>query len=110
MVKCINEQCTNYNQELEDTKICPACGKDTEKFAVKTNSSLGITSILAAIIAAIISVSVYGLFGMIIAIGLSIASIIMAIVSKKKVFIVMTVLSLAVVVPMAVSLFSMGIF
>ena len=31
MVKCINPECGNYNQELDETlETCPACGKETE--------------------------------------------------------------------------------
>ena len=32
MVKCMNPECNNYKQELDDhIEVCPICGKETEK-------------------------------------------------------------------------------
>ena len=105
MVRCINRICTNYNQELEDIKMCPLCGRATQKFTPASNPNLAIAAVITAMIAAVISLSVYGVFGIVVAIAVSAASIIMAFVSKRKSGIIVTLLSLAVVVPMAVSMF-----
>ena len=49
MIKCMNKQCANYKQELEEnTEICPACNEKTTNVVSKSNNKLGS---IAAIIA-----------------------------------------------------------
>ena len=36
MIKCMNPECANYKQELDDNiDVCPACGKATQNIEVK---------------------------------------------------------------------------
>lgn len=108
MVRCINKECQNHGYELEgDVKSCPACGTETVKYVEKTNGTLTIVSVLAAIVSAVIAFSVYGIFGMVVAIGVSIASIVVGFMSKSKIAILVSIVSLPFVLLMAAVMFEL---
>lgn len=99
MVKCINAQCKNYEKELEEkAESCPLCGIKTEKTAANINSNLSIASILAAIVSVVTFWTSWGGATMAVGVILSVASIVLGFISKKKPSIVISIISLLVIV------------
>ena len=47
MIKCVNPDCENYKQELEDLELCPVCGKETEKSETKLDSRRKVAPIVS---------------------------------------------------------------
>lgn len=99
MVKCINTQCQNYEKELEEkTESCPVCGTQTEKSASDINANFKIASILAAIVSVFAFWTSWGGATMAIGIILSVASVVLGFVSKKKLAIVISIMSLLIII------------
>ena len=97
IIKCMNEKCNNYKQVLnEGTEICSLCGQPTVKTETNENPKLGRTAIIIGLAAFVISFGggwILGLAVQIIALLAIPASFVLAVRSKSRLSIVVTLLS-----------------
>lgn len=107
MVKCANNQCENYQKELDEkTEICPLCGIKTENAGSNINANLSIASILAAILSVFAFWTSWGGATMVIGVIVSVASVVLGFISKKKLAIVVSIISLlSIAVPTVIMWF-----
>ena len=95
MIKCMNKECDNYNQELEEhIEICPLCKQQTENIqgSVDKRAKLGPIVSIVAIVGVIVAMlpSMIGFYlGIIIMVGCVVFSIII----RQKVAIITSILA-----------------
>jgi len=98
MLKCMNKQCSNYKQELEDgTETCPACGEKTTNVISKVNNKLAsVTAIIsvAFIVAPFLLANFVGLGGIWAGFAVGAVCIGLAIYSKSIPVVIISVVSL----------------
>ena len=97
MITCTNQQCENYKKELDDNvELCPSCGMKTEKIKSKTNKNLSAIAILAAVIGAVLVLSMIQSFGVSpIGFVFSVAGVVLAFISRSKVAVIISIAGLA---------------
>jgi len=99
MIKCMNKECNNYNQELEnDPEICPLCGGKTSNIVSKVNNKLAsVVAVLAIafIVAPFLLVDYVGMAGLWIGFAVGIVCIGAAVYSKSIPAIIITIVSSA---------------
>ena len=92
-VKCMNKNCNNYNQELnEGTEICSLCNERAEKFETNVNSKLQMAALILGLAAPI--VFHFGFWpwfwaGM----GLAPAALLLGIIAKSKPAVIVAIVS-----------------
>ena len=95
-IKCMNEKCNNYKQELvEGTETCSLCSEPVTKFEDNVNTKLMGLSIAAAIAGCILFIFGFGLVWYV-SFAVVPGSIVLAILSKSKAAIAVSILSLLV--------------
>ena len=96
VIKCMNEQCDNYNQEVDESiEVCKLCGEKIKKVEIKTNVKLKIISIFAAIIGLMLFVGAWGT-PWYASFAVVPASVILGFISKSKSAIITTNFSLMI--------------
>ena len=94
MIKCMNEKCSNYKQELNaGTEICSLCGEKTEQFEIKVNAKLKIAAIFAAIIGLMLFIGAWGT-AWYMSMAIVPASAVLGFISRSKAAVIVTNLSL----------------
>ena len=91
MLACVNKECANYKQELEDgVELCPLCGTKPEQFKAKNNPTLGLVAIIAGFAGLLImwSVEVY------VGLGIGVAGVVVGFISKSKIAVILSILLL----------------
>ena len=103
IVKCMNEKCNNYKQELnEDAEVCALCNEPTTKIETNVNRTLGMAAIGATLVSAVLMWNWYGILhyaGYVVVP----ASIVVAFISKSKLAIIITILTLIVCIVMFIT-------
>ena len=94
MVKCMNQQCVNYKQQLEDhLETCPACGQKTEvSESKKIRKEVAGAAFIAAIVGLFLSTR-WGAAGIVGPI-LGVLSVVASFFSRSKAVIIVTILAL----------------
>ena len=102
MVKCINMECDNYKQELEEhIHICPICGKETERKQTELDGKrkLGPIVSIGSIAAILFTFFLFDFIDFYIAffmgVGIIVACIVAAFISKVKGSIITTIVAAA---------------
>jgi len=108
MITCVNKECQNFGQELDDNiEVCPICGTKTEQSKTKKGGSsatnLGIVCCLAALVGAVIFWFSYG-FVMWIGVAVTVASVVVAFISKKLFAIIFTIICVAAIILLEIAL------
>ena len=97
MIKCMNRECNNYKQELDDElEICPACHEPTVKIENTYTKRRKMTPILSiASIAGIIISMMYFIYPLsfILGIGTIVGCIIISIIIRMKAAIFTSILA-----------------
>ena len=94
-VKCMNENCNNYKQELnEGVEVCSLCNTPVTKFETKEKGKLGLISIIAAILGPILVVWGFTMVMFYLGAVAAVGSVVMSIISKSKTSIIISILSL----------------
>ena len=97
MLACVNKECANYKQELEEgVEVCPLCGTKPEQMKAKNNQTLGAIALIIAFASVLMLYSSFWVVGFI----TGPASVVLAAVSKSIVFIILTSLLLVALVGM----------
>jgi len=97
MIKCVNEKCENFNQELNDgLDVCPGCGEKPVEIKSKIRKELLAVALIAAIVGIVLNWRfVWGVVaGPVVGAG----AVVCAVLSKSKAAIVISVLALALTV------------
>ena len=94
----MNRECVNYKLALEDNiEACPACGKPTEQVGRTVKTKFILPSMISGVVAVFIywffgfSFGGFSAVGMGLAFGISIASIVVAFISKSIASILVTI-------------------
>jgi len=92
-VKCMNDKCNNYNQELDErVETCSLCNKSVTRFETNVNSKLQLIAVIVALAAPIIFM--FGFYPWYWAgLAMSPASVVVALISRSKPAIITSILS-----------------
>ena len=95
IVKCMNEQCNNYKQEMnEGVEECSLCKEPVTKIESYVNPKLARIAIAAAIISTIILMfNFWALWLDFVAAAVVVGVVVVAIISKSKPAIIVTILN-----------------
>ena len=94
-VKCMNENCNNYKQELnEGVEICSLCNTPVTKFETKEKSKLGLAAIIAGLVGFAFTLWGFSMFMLYLGFAGVIAGVILGIISKRMPSIIVSSVSL----------------
>ena len=94
-VKCMNEKCNNYKQELnEGVEVCSLCNEPVTKFETKEKGKLSIAAIIISLVG--FSFFFWGFTWVMAILGMAAVplSVVLAFISKSKAAVIVTILSL----------------
>jgi uncharacterized protein (DUF983 family) len=95
-VKCMNDKCNNYNQELDESvETCSLCGEPVKRFETKVNPKLALVAIAGGIAAPMLFMWGFTWIMFMSAFVISPAAIILGFISRSKPAIVISFLGLA---------------
>jgi len=102
MIKCMNQECSNYKQELEENiEICPVCGNKTERSETHLDGKRKFGPVVSIISVGTILLTLFLFEHMNFYAALLIGAVIMAVciivafISKMKSAIITTILAVA---------------
>ena len=92
-VKCMNDKCNNYKQELnEGVEICSLCNEPVTVFESKVNDKMQMIAIIAAIVGPV--VFTFGFYPWFWAgLAMSPASVVLGVISRSKAAVIISILS-----------------